>query len=138
MHQNNIHTNGNKLFSFPKKEKLTSKTIIDRLFKNGESRFKYPFRILFLYTESYTEDFPQVVISVSKRSFKRAVDRNRIKRLIREAYRLQKNDLLALFPQKPSYIAILYTAKEEIQLEELKKKLYLIIKLTQSDNTSAK
>ena len=139
MHQNNnIQTNGNKLFSFPKREKLTSKTIIDRLFKIGESRFKYPFRILFLYTDSYTEDFPQVVISVSKRNFKRAVDRNRIKRLIREAYRLQKNELLALFPKKPSYIAILYTAKEEIQLEELKKKLYLIIKLTQSDNTSVK
>lgn len=138
MHQNNLHTNGNKLFSFPKKEKLTSKIIIDRLFKNGESRFKYPFRVLFLFSDSYTEDFPQVLISVSKRNFKRAVDRNRIKRLIREAYRLQKNDLVALFPQKPSSIAILYTAKEEIQLEELKKKLYLIIKLTQSDNTSSK
>jgi len=138
MHQNNIHTNGNKLFSFPKKEKLTSKITIDRLFKEGESRFKYPFRILFLSSDSYTEDFPQVVISVSKRNFKRAVDRNRIKRLIREAYRLQKNDLLALFPKKPSSMAILYTAKEEIHLEELKKKLYLIIKLTQTGNTSAK
>ncbi|ABG57391.1 ribonuclease P protein component [Cytophaga hutchinsonii] len=138
MHQNNIHTNGNKLFSFPKKEKLTSKTTIDRLFKEGESRFKYPFRILFLSADTYTEYFPQVLISVSKRNFKRAVDRNRIKRLIREAYRLQKNELLALFPVKPASLAILYTAKEEIQLEELKKKLYLIIKMTQSDNNSLK
>jgi len=136
MHQNNTHTNGNKLFSFPKKEKLTSKIIIDRLFKEGESRFKYPFRVLFLSDTSWSEQFPQVVISVSKRNFKHAVDRNRIKRLIREAYRLQKNELMALFPEKPAYMAILYTAKEEIQLEELKKKLYLIIKMTQSGNNS--
>ncbi len=138
MHQNNINTNGNKLFSFPKKEKLTSKITIDRLFKTGESRFKYPFRVLFLSADSYTEDFPQILISVSKRNFKRAVDRNRIKRLIREAYRLQKHELLSLFPSKPSHVAILYTAKQEIQLEELKKKLYLIIKMTQSDNNSLK
>lgn len=138
MHPNNKHTDGNKLYSFPKKEKLTSKIIIDRLFKDGQSRFKYPFRVLFLSDEVYSEPFPQLVISVSKRNFKHAVDRNRIKRLIREAYRLQKEELLSLFPFKPSYVAILYTAKEEIQLEELKKKLYLIIKMTQSDNNTSR
>ena len=132
-----MHTNGNKLYSFPKTEKLTSKIIIDRLFKEGDSRFKYPFRLIFLSDSFYSEPYPQVVISVSKRNFKRAVDRNRIKRLIREAYRLQKNELLSLFPFKPCYLAILYTAKEEIQLEELKKKLYLIIKMTQLDNKSS-
>jgi len=137
MHPNNKHTDGNKLYSFPKTEKLTSKIIIDRLFK-GQSRFKYPFRVLFLSDEVYSEPFPQLVISVSKRNFKRAVDRNRIKRLIREAYRLQKEELLSLFSSKPSYVAILYTAKEEIQLEELKKKLYLIIKMTQSDNNTSR
>jgi ribonuclease P protein component len=138
MHPNNKDTDGNKLYSFPKKEKLTSKIIIDRLFKDGQSRFKYPFRVLFLSDDTYPEPFPQLVISVSKRNFKRAVDRNRIKRLIREAYRLQKEELLSLFPAKPSYLAILYTAKEEIRLEELKKKLYLIIKMTQSDNNTSK
>ena len=97
MHPNINHTHGNKLYSFPKKEKLTSKIIIDRLFKDGQSRFKYPFRILFLSDEVYSEPFPQLVISVSKRNFKRAVNRNRIKRLIREAYRLQKHELVSLF-----------------------------------------
>ena len=100
--------------SFPKKEKLTSKIIIDRLFKDGQSKFKYPFRVLFLSDDAYSEPFPQLVISVSKRNFKRAVDRNRIKRLIREAYRFQKEELISLFPSKPSYMAILYTTKEEI------------------------
>ena len=138
MHPNIKHTDGNKLYSFPKKEKLTSKIIIDRLFKDGQSRFKYPFRVLFLSDEAYSEPFPQLVISVSKRNFKRAVDRNRIKRLIREAYRLQKYELVSLFHSKPSHMAILYTAKEEIQLEELKKKLYLIIKMTQSDNNTSR
>jgi len=125
--------NGNSLLTFPKKEKLTSKVIIDRIFKEGRSKFKYPFRILFLSDPLYKEPFPQVLISVSKRNFKRAVDRNRIKRLIREAYRLQKHELLGLFSDKPSYIAILYTAKEEISLEELKKKLYLIIKTASTE-----
>lgn len=134
MHQPSLDINGNGLFTFHKKEKLTSKVVIDRLFKGGASKFKYPFKVLFLQETEYTEPFPQILISVSKRNFKRAVDRNRIKRLIREAYRLQKTELLDLFPSKPSYIAILYTAKEEISLQELKKKLYLIIKMTQPDN----
>jgi len=138
MHHDIHQTNGNKLYSFPKKEKLTSKVIIDRLFKDGDSKFKYPFRILFLSDEKYSEPVPQILISVSKRNFKRAVDRNRIKRLIREAYRLQKEQLLSLFPSNPSHLAILYTAKEEIQLEELKKKLYLIVKMANSDNKVSK
>jgi ribonuclease P protein component len=127
--------NGNSLFTFSKKEKLTSKIVIDRIFKEGASKFKYPFRILFLEDPQYQETFPQILISVSKRNFKRAVDRNRIKRLIREAYRLQKNELLELFPVKPAYIAILYMSKEEICLEELKKKLYLIIKSARANTT---
>jgi ribonuclease P protein component len=138
MHHNIHQTNGNKLYSFPKKEKLTSKVIIDRLFKDGDSIFKYPFRVLFLSDEKYSEPAPQILISVSKRNFKRAVDRNRIKRLIREAYRLQKEQILSLFPTNQSHLAILYTAKEEIQLEELKKKLYLIVKMANSDNKVSK
>lgn len=134
MHQESSDINGNGLFTFPKKEKLKSKVVIDRLFKEGVSKFKYPFKVLFLEQVPQGNSFPQVLISVSKRNFKHAVDRNRIKRLIREAYRLQKAELLALFLSKPAYIAILYTSKEEIPLEELKKKLYLIIKIAQLGN----
>jgi len=132
---NTSHTNGNRSFTFPKKEKITSKTLIDRLFKEGSSAHKYPVRMLFLTEPSYQEEFPQILISVSKRHFKHAVDRNHVKRIIREAYRLQKQELMEQFPVKPSYIAILYTSNEKISLEEMKKKLSLIIKKSISNTT---
>ena len=76
--------------TFSKEERLCSRKLIDLLFKNGSSFLLYPFRISYLLTDS-PHSFPvQVVINVSKKRFKRAVDRNLIKRRSREAYRLQK------------------------------------------------
>ena len=76
--------------TFSKEERLCSRKLIDLLFKNGSSFLLYPFRISYLFTDS-PHSFPvQVVINVSKKRFKRAVDRNLIKRRSREAYRLQK------------------------------------------------
>ena len=76
--------------TFSKEERLCSRKLIDLLFKNGSSFLLYPFRISYLFTDA-PHSFPvQVVINVSKKRFKRAVDRNLIKRRSREAYRLQK------------------------------------------------
>lgn len=80
--------------TFHKEERLCSRKLLDLLFKNGSSFLLYPFRISFLLI---TEDhaFPaQVVVNVSKKRFKRAHDRNLIKRRTREAYRLQKSAIL--------------------------------------------
>ena len=76
--------------TFDKEERLCSRKLLDLLFKNGSSFLLYPYRISYLFvTDSH--QFPaQVVINVSKKRYKRAVDRNLIKRRTREAYRLQK------------------------------------------------
>jgi ribonuclease P protein component len=82
--------------TFNKEERLCSRKLIDLLFKDGSSFLLYPFRISYLLIDS-SQSFPaKVVINVSKKRFKRAVDRNLIKRRLREAYRLQKHSQLYL------------------------------------------
>ncbi|MFY7889992.1 MAG: ribonuclease P protein component [Spirosomataceae bacterium] len=104
--------------TFPKSERLSSKKIIDSLFDRGSDKtlgvFLYPFRVSCLIQEPDQQAAtPAILISVSKRYFKHAVDRNLIKRRIREAYRLQKHLLLEK-PNKPlpSSIAFVYIAKK--------------------------
>ena len=77
-------------FSFSKQEKLKSKQLIETLFASGQSVSQYPLRMVYIETTHTDEVVVKAGISVSKRHFKLAVDRNRIKRLMREAYRLQK------------------------------------------------
>ncbi|MFY0653639.1 MAG: ribonuclease P protein component [Cyclobacteriaceae bacterium] len=96
---------------FGKHERLSSKKLIDLLFNDGQSMFSYPFTIKFLAQSDI--DNHQVLISVPKKKFKRAVDRNLIKRRIKEAYRLNKA-ILADVKESSSYllIAYIYTANE--------------------------
>ena len=89
--------------TFGKNEKLVSKKTIDALFSGGNSRSMsaYPLRVVFMRKErNETEESAQVMVSVSKRHFKRAVKRNRVKRQIREAYRLNKHLLHEALEQK--------------------------------------
>jgi ribonuclease P protein component len=83
-----------KMYTFKKEERLCSKKLLERLFHNGSSFLLYPYRIVWL-AEKLPDEVPvQVVISVPKRRFKKAVDRNLIKRRIREIYRLNKSEHL--------------------------------------------
>lgn len=77
-------------FKFPKSEKLHSKILIDALFGKGKSFFIYPFKILHLPEKGNSIPNNQVLITASSKKFKKATDRNVIKRRIREAYRLNK------------------------------------------------
>ena len=78
-------------FTFPKKEKLKKKKRIEQLFNEGRSISQYPIRLIYLKTEPSQEAKVQAGMAVPKRNFKSAVKRNRIKRLLRESYRLNKD-----------------------------------------------
>jgi ribonuclease P protein component len=106
-------------FTFRKEEKLKSEKNIQELFSKGSSFYLFPFKVIVLPNPNPGVRVHQILISVSKRNFKRAVDRNLIKRRFREAYRLQKEAL----PASPRLIlGFLYTHKEILQGEEIAKK----------------
>ncbi len=114
-------------FSFPKSERLNKKKTIQELFDKGSSFYLHPFRVHFQKC-SDVEPAHQVMFSVSKRNFKKATDRNLIKRRMREAYRLNKAALTGTSKLQMAYI---YTAKEILIFEEIRDKLLLSFKRLQ-------
>jgi len=111
-----------------KEERLKSKKLIERLYQEGNSVKTFPLRMMFLQTE-HTSGFPaQVGVSVAKRNFKLAVDRNRLKRLMRESYRLQK-EIVYNNLDKPYIFMISYLGKEEWKYDELFLKMEKLLKM---------
>ena len=111
--------------TFSKEERLCSKKLIAQLFTKGSSFNLYPLRFVFIKAETPAPQFPQVLISVSKKYFKRAVDRNRLKRQIREAYRLHKQQLLAENGNPIAVLGLIYIGKEKKAYSIIEKKLNL-------------
>ena len=108
--------------TFPKIEKLKSKKLIETLFAEGKSCSKYPLRVVYATVDFEDDVSLKVGVSVSKRNFKKAVDRNRIKRLIRETYRLNKHIIFNNLEQK--YVCMfLYLGKEKPEFKSLNKKM---------------
>ena len=115
-------------YTLGKLERLKSKKLIERLYQDGSSVKTFPLRMMFLQTK-HTSDFPcQVGVSVAKRNFKLAVDRNRIKRLMRETYRLQK-EIVYDNLEMPYVFMISYIGKEEVKYEELFSKMNKLLTL---------
>ncbi|RCS26228.1 ribonuclease P protein component [Polaribacter sp. WD7] len=111
-----------------KQERLKSRKLIEKLYQQGNSVKTFPLRMVFLQTE-HTSKFPvQMGVSVPKRNFKLAVDRNRIKRLMRETYRLQKNIVYNNLDM-PYVFMISYIGKEERSYSELCLKMEKLLKL---------
>ena len=98
--------------TFKRGERLSSKKTINELFTDGNSFFMHPFKVAWKNTD-LDSDFPvQILISVSKRNFKKAVDRNKIKRQIRESFRKNKSNFyqFATDRQKQFAIALIFSS----------------------------
>ena len=112
--------------TFSKEERLCSKKLLTELFTNGSSFLVYPYRITWMAAEPEQIMPAQVVIGVSKKKFKRSVDRNLIKRKIKEAYRLNKSKLLYSYlisGDKKILLSLTYIGKEILEYSIIDSKL---------------
>ena len=116
------------MYTFKKEERLCSKKLLDELFRNGSSFLLYPFRVTYKSAVLPEDVLVQIVISVPKRRFKRAHDRNLIKRRVREAYRLHKAILLYphLTINRQLILGISYVGKDIVDYQFIEKKLMLV------------
>ncbi|WP_264559994.1 ribonuclease P protein component [Flavobacterium sp. N2270] len=108
-------------FTYPKNEKLKSKKTIGLLFSEGQSVSKYPLRLVYAENLFENEELIKFGVSVSKKYFKNAVDRNRLKRILRECYRLNKN-ILSENIDKPMAMMFFYQSKEVLSYQEINEK----------------
>lgn len=112
--------------TFPKKEHLYGDKVIENLHMTGAAFLTYPFRVVFLDVSESKEQIPvRVMMSVSKKKFKKAVDRNRIKRLMREAYRLNKGELadFASDNDLKIHVAFQFIGNEILSFSEVNSKM---------------
>ena len=121
-----------KKLSLGKHQRLKSRKAIEQLFAEGKRFTVAPIRVTYIYKQ-LTGDEPgnlQVGVTVSSKNFKRAVDRNRIRRLLREAWRLQKNSLQERLEERQSSLSVflIYTGEELPMYNLVSEKLQVILK----------
>ncbi len=107
-------------FTYPKNEKLKSQKTIDLLFSKGKSVTKYPLRLVYVETNDELEKL-KFGVSVSKKHFKNAVDRNYFKRVLRETYRLNKH-IIHESLTKSYAIMFFYQTKDKLAYAEIEEK----------------
>lgn len=112
-------------FTYPKSERLKSKTTIDLLFSTGKSVSKYPLRLVYVPVDLPDEEPIKLGVSVSKKYFKKAVDRNYFKRVLRETYRLNKQLLLPTGQQRYAFM-FFYQTSERLPYAEIEEKTKLL------------
>lgn len=116
-----------------KLERLKSRKIIADLFDKGKQFSAFPLKVVWIETTKINTPFPAIMsVSVSKRSFKQAVRRNRIKRQVRESYRQAKPDLYKILKEKNKQIALMFLfLGKEIPKSKLiaEKIIYLLEKI---------
>ncbi|HEV3222951.1 MAG TPA: ribonuclease P protein component [Puia sp.] len=135
----NHRMTSNKPYSLGKSQRLKSRKQIDILFEKGKKITQFPFRLLYLAEPGKRE--VKAGFTVSSKNFPRAVDRNRIKRLSRESYRIQKIELENLILKNRTALSLffIYTGREIISYEEistgLKQVLDKLIRVINADDT---
>ncbi|MCD6112078.1 MAG: ribonuclease P protein component [Bacteroidales bacterium] len=129
--------------TFNKKERLCNKSLIEQLFKKGSSISAYPFKLIWINTEdinkpiNFNTDYPaKILISVSHRNFHKAVDRNKIKRLIREVYRKNKNILYDFLNTNNinCIFSVIYISKKILPYKEFENKILLLLQKLIKEN----
>jgi len=121
--------------TFRKAERLTGRKAIELLVASGKNIVIPPFKLMWLPIDLPT-DFPaQIAFSVPKRNFKKAVDRNRMKRLMRESFRRNKSDIYTLIAERKIKCALLlnYTGKMQLTYSETEEKITQILKRLAKD-----
>ncbi|KFF19495.1 ribonuclease P protein component [Flavobacterium hydatis] len=108
-------------FTYPKNERLKSKTTIGLLFSEGKSVSKYPLRLVYYSGDIKQDEKIKMGVSTSKKYFKKAVERNYFKRVLRETYRLNKHILLDNL-DKPYSFMFFYQTKDRLSYEEINTK----------------
>ncbi len=113
--------------TFRKEEKLKKKNLITDLFASGKSTSVFPLKMVYLENDHESPFKVQAGVSVSKRNFKSAVDRNRIKRLMRESYRKNKHLIYNDDDTKKHILMFIYQAKREVSYEQMEEKMNELI-----------
>jgi ribonuclease P protein component len=112
-------------FTFRKNERLKKNREIESLFLQNRSINMYPFKLVWMINQTDESFHLKAGFSVSKRNFKRAIDRNYIKRRMRECFRLNKNELYQKFSSKNIGLTfmLIYSGKEAIESSEYEPKI---------------
>lgn len=115
-------------FTLGKQERLKSRKLITELFGDGKAVNAFPLKALFKFSNGTSSPL-QAGFTVSSRNFKRAVDRNRIKRLMREAYRIQKTELLEKLTSQNKQVIVffIYTGKDIFDMATANEKVAAIL-----------
>lgn len=117
-----------KRFTYSTTEKLKSRKLLNQVFAEGKSLNVYPLKITYTLKEIDTSSSAQIGVGSSSRHFKKAVQRNRIKRLLRESYRLQKHSLLDSLPENKQLIAfVLFVGKDMSETALIPEKMKLLL-----------
>ena len=113
--------------TFSREEKLKKKNLITELFASGKSASAFPLKMVYLENDHDSPFKVQAGVSVSKRNFKSAVDRNRIKRLMRESYRKNKYLIYNNDDTKKHILMFIYQAKTEVSYQIMEEKMIDLI-----------
>lgn len=114
--------------TYNKRERLKKKKLITKLFNEGRSLSEFPIKLIYLKTEHDAPYKIQAGVSVAKRNFKKAVDRNRIKRLLREVYRKNKYLIYQSEHTKKHIFMFIYLGRNEIAYNLLEEKMILLLR----------
>ena len=117
------------LFKLPAKERIKSRSLFDLLFESGKGLRQHPIRMVWLSSPFNPKNPVRIAVGVPKKNMRKAVHRNRMKRLMREAYRLNKAPLIELASKQQKGFSIMFIAQVNAPLEfaETQEKIILLL-----------